>query len=290
MSETISENIDYFANLKLPISYRTTLVGLEIIAVILLAIFCADVFLLKLGSTKNITFSTTPLLTASSNENLNNASAYEYLRSVDAFHKLSPVTDISQFNDVPESTLDIQIFGLRVKENGLGTAIVKSQGNSQRLASVGDEIASGIRLTAVYHDRIEFARNGLLETTYLEKDRAAPINDQSVKKLSVTVHDNPSIVSQKKIEDLIRSMDLSPYRQENAITGFAVGSNAQESLLSLVGIEVGDIINSVNGNELHSWERVKEIPSEARTGALDIQFERNGEPLTLTLSQSSFGL
>ena len=85
-------------------------------------------------------------------------------------------------------------------------------------------------------------------------------------------------------------MDLKPFREGKNIAGFTVGDKAEPSLLILAGLEKGDIISSVNGNELLSWERVKEISEGASGGTLNIQLERDGEMRTLELSQSALGL
>ncbi len=275
---------------QLPFYYRLSVSVFEVIMVILLAVFCSEIFLnyMIIDEGDDLLMDIPPIST--SNMPQGKKEQFTYLKTVDAFYGAANSDISTVVNNVPESTLDIKIFGLRAKGNGNGTAILKSQGSVQRLARVGDEIASGATLTAIFANRIEFRRNGRLETIYLEKEEAGSVFKKMQENPTKAQANKSIITRQKKIAEFVNAMDLSPFREGKEITGFTVGINAEESLLSLVGIEVGDIISVVNGNRLHSWERVKEISEEATADSLDIQFERRGEPLTLTLSQSSLGL
>ncbi|MCP5380950.1 MAG: PDZ domain-containing protein [Kordiimonadaceae bacterium] len=290
MAKKISFALSDTEAVRLPIYYRTALIFLEIVAIILLALVCSNLFMKMLNSDAEI-ISAAPLPMATPVE-IQNArhEDYNYLKTVDAFYGLSKNIIATRTDDIPESTLDIQVFGLRAKGNGDGTVILKSQGSLQKLAKIGDEIARGTRLAAIYSDRIDIRRNGRLETIYLNKERAnSHQNSQSQIAATSTIPQN-SNDTKKKIEDFIALMDLKPFREGKNIAGFTVGDKAEPSLLILAGLEKGDIISSVNGNELLSWERVKEISDGASGDTLNIQLERDGEKRTLKLSQSVLGL
>jgi general secretion pathway protein C len=289
MAENILEDGNSVQDAQLPLFFRFTLTGFEIFAVILLAILCSDTFLSLVSSGEKRDLSTTVVPSTIFKNGRSDEHQYSYLKTVDPFYGVTVSETVSQVNNVPQSTLDIQIFGLRAKNNGSGTVILKSQGGIQKLAQVGDEIASGAKLTAIFANRIEFRRNGRLETIYLPKDRVGFLAKKQSDIPEVMPANNHQGTNKEQIADFVSAMDLTPYRQGKNIEGFTVGVNADLSLLSLVGLQKGDIINSVNGNRLHSWERVKEISEGAGFGSLDIQFERSGEPLALSLSQSSLG-
>jgi len=289
MAENILEDGNSTQDVHLPFYFRITLTGFEIFAVISLAILCSDTFLSLVSSGEKRDLSRTVVPSTIFKNGRSDERQYSYLKTVDPFYGVTVSETVSQVNNVPQSTLDIQIFGLRTKNNGSGTVILKSQGGIQKLAQVGDEIASGAKLTAIFANRIEFKRNGRLETIYLQKDRVGFLAKKQSDNPEVMPANNHQGNNKGQIADFVSALDLTPYRQGKNIEGFTVGANADLSLLSLVGLEKGDIINSVNGNRLHSWERVKEISEGVGFGSLDIQFERSGEPLALSLSQSSLG-
>lgn len=269
----------------LPIFFRLSVAGVEIIVVSILALICSNLFLMMLERYNDFGLPEFTQQSLSKSRGEHRENDYTYLKTVDAFYNKNSVLFEQQTEQLPESTLDIQIFGIRARGKGSGTVILKSQGSVQKLARVGDEIAAGTLLTAIYADRIEFRRNGRLETIYLDKER---VNELSNAQTNEVAHE-PSENHAEAISTFVKSMDLSPYREGRDIIGFNIGDGAEKTLLALAGLEVGDIINSVNGNQLHSWERVSEIADESSSGELDIQLERNGETIRLSLSSTSLG-
>ena len=190
----------------------------------------------------------------------------------------------------PESNLDLKIYGLRTRGNGQGTAILKSQGEVQKLYQTGENVSEAVRLTSVYHDRIEISRNGITETIYLDKERSSR---SVVSEQSGPLKPNIQAANQEKtekIEEVIAALDLNPFRKNNRISGFVIGEEAEATLLAQMGFETGDVLYEVNGEELISWERITEISENSNDGGLNIKFERHGEIQTLTLSNLILGL
>ncbi|HPF46804.1 MAG: PDZ domain-containing protein [Alphaproteobacteria bacterium] len=290
MAKKISLALSGTEAVRLPPYYRYALIFLEIVAVIFLALICSNIVIQLLNPDVEIDLSAPLPTTSLSEKQKARQTDYSYLKTVDAFFGLPKNIITTRSDDIPESTLDIQVFGLRAKGNGDGTVILKSQGSVQKLAKIGDQVANGTTLAAIYPDRIDIRRNGRLETIYLNKDRenARQIAQSQIAAPSSTPQSSNN--SKQKIEDFIALMDLKPFREGKNIAGFTVGDKAEPSLLILAGLEKGDIISSVNGNELLSWERVKEISEGASGGTLNIQLERDGEMRTLELSQSALGL
>lgn len=190
----------------------------------------------------------------------------------------------------PESTLDLKIYGLRTRGNGKGTAILKSQGEVQKLYQTGENVSETVKLTSVYHDRIEISRSGISETIYLDKER---YSRSVVSKQSGPLKQNIEVSNQEKtekIEEVIAALDLNPFRKNNRISGFVIGEDAEATLLAQMGFARGDVLYEVNGEELISWERISEISENSNDGGLNIKFERHGEIQTLTLSNLILGL
>lgn len=272
----------------LPRVYVYVVAALEVISVIILAVLCSNLFIFYLEQIGED--NTLSQITATNNvpQRPTTDTSYPYLRSVDPFFDRSFDVTEESASQLPESTLDLKIYGIRATGNGDGTVILKSQGSKQRLSLVGDEIADNTVLTAIYAGRIEISRNGRLETIYLDSERT--------KSLSVNVSDvsrsqtslNADFFETELIINFIKALELKPYRQDRRISGFVIGDDAKKSLAASAGLEIGDIIQSVNGNRLHSWERVLEIP-DGVTGTIDIQLERRGELLNLALTPSSLG-
>ena len=290
MVEKLEQNSEFATNSALPRAYHFSVTFLEVISVIVLAITCSKIVLSLISPSENITQFTSYSSDISRSDFDQNKNNFRTLTSIDPFFKTFNTEQNGVAALVPESSLDIKIFGIRSNGDGKGTAILKVQGELQKLAQIGDEITNGVRLTAVHQNRIEFRRNGITETIYLVKDRQnqKATNNSQINTAAANV---PSENIQNNLELIFNAMDLAPYRSgpQNRIRGFAIGQNAQEAIIYKAGLEIGDIISTINGNEMVSWESIQEVPAEAISGKLDIQLERRGETLSLSLSQSSFG-
>lgn len=205
----------------------------------------------------------------------------------------------------PESTLKLTLYGLRSGgSNDQGSVILKVQGDRQKLVKTGDMITDGVRLLAVYDNHIEISRNGRREAiTYRLNRKGATVSATGSKPVGQPV----SSVQSKNIAadqiELMKSLDMTAFREGRRIKGFQVGSKAEQTLVSLLQLQKDDIILAVNGESLTSFERAQELPEKLmpNVSALDlvsknisITLERRGEEMTISVPLmvlvSHFGL
>ena len=266
---------------KLPIAFTVIVTVIEVSFVVLLS-YLASVVAMNMMSEPGKVSSRVELISQAPPSNVK--VDFSNLVSVDAFFGGSQNQNTQTMVIAPESTLDLKVYGLRTSENGQGTAILKPQGEAQKLYRIGENVTDTVWLTSVHHDRIEISRNGQVETIYLDKERSRKL-----------IKTEPQVqVSHKektqKIDEIIASLDLNPFRRNNRISGFVVGEGAETVLLAQAGLETGDILHEVNGEELISWERLQEISESANDVGLNIKFERHGDLQTITLSNLMLGL
>lgn len=272
---------------KLPKIFTSLVTVFEIILVVILSYLASSLV-------KGMMIETAEINTYVENNSQSNASKkidnFSNLILTDAFFGALQDTNTQSLVIAPESTLDLKIYGLRTRGNGQGTAILKPQGEVQKLYQTGENVSDTVRLTSVYHDRIEISRSGSAETIYLDKERSTR---SAVLEQSEPLKPNIQVANQEKLEkiDLIlAALDLDAYRKNKRISGFEVGDDAEQLLLKRSGLEKGDILYEVNGVELLSWERLKEITEYSKSSEFNIKFERHGEIQTLTLSNLILGL
>ena len=248
---------------------------IEIIFIILLSYFAASVFLEMIKEPFEVS---TNIPSSEQTGNPDRIADYSNLLAVDAFFGGNQNLFVQRQTIAPESTLDLKIYGLRTSGNGKGTAILKPQGEAQKLFQVGDNVTDNVRLTSVYHDRIEIRRNGVIETIFLDKERS----DRAI----VNAVPKQENINQRnaKIDELLTAFDLNAYRKNNRISGFVVGDDAEQLLLTQAGLEKGDILYEVNGEELLSWERLTEVAENSNGNDFNIKFERHGVVQSISLS------
>ncbi|TNE66126.1 MAG: hypothetical protein EP335_03995 [Alphaproteobacteria bacterium] len=181
---------------------------------------------------------------------------------------------------VPESSLRIEVFGLRAMGEGQGSAIIKMQSEDQKLVRVGDDLSNDVRLVAVYTDRLEISRAGVREAVYLRpKAQRAAVAAAAPGRPAAS---QPRAATSGLLVDL-SALELAPERRDGRIIGFRLGDRLPAAL-GAVGLEAGDILLAANGAPLASFERLEELPDElAGADRLVLDIERRGERRTLTV-------
>lgn len=206
----------------------------------------------------------------------------EALTGFDPFFREIGGAAVPQQTAVRESSLRLEVFGLRASPNGEGSAIIKTQDGDQKLVKIGDRVANGVTLAAVYADRLEVNRAGVREAIYLRPQRERQTQAISARRPAAPATTSQASASGPEI-DLTR-FNLSPVRRDRRIVGFQIPDPLPLQLLGS-GIEAGDILTHANNEPLTSFERLEEIGEEL-SGASQLTFglERRGEQMTLTVN------
>ena len=256
---------------------RSTVTAVEILLVILLGYFASQ-FFTKIISGTNVNIGTAlPPVTVQQNSG---SADFSLLTTFDPFFRQVATAPAVQTTAVRESSLKIKLFGLRAEGEGAGNAIVQMEGDQQKLVRTGETIASGIQLVGVYSDRIEISRRGAREAVYMFKNKRQQASATAPR--PSTVQTGPSAATNDTgVVAVLSAMQWEPVRENSRIIGFRLMSDI--SGLS-IGLEKGDIVQSVNGFKLNSFENLQELPEElSGTSKFTIEFLRRGERLTETI-------
>ena len=206
----------------------------------------------------------------------------ETLTSFDPFFREVGDVTAQQQTAVRESSLRLEVFGLRASPNGEGSAIIKTQNGDQKLVKIGDRVANGVTLAAVYPDRLEVNRAGVREAIYLRPQRERQIQTITTPRPSAPVAASRASDTGPEID--LTKFNLSPVRRDRRIVGFQVPDPLPLQLLGS-GIEAGDVLTHANNEPLTSFERLEEIGEElSGTSQLMLGLERRGEQMTLTVN------
>jgi len=195
------------------------------------------------------------------------------------FRKISDTGAAMLAQAAPESSLKLELFGLRATGDGQGSAIIKTQDGQQELVRVGDVISPGVKLAGVYADRVESVRAGSLEAVYLrpqgERATQAAAPHRKVDTQSAQGSQNPLT--------FLSALELEAVRRERRIIGFRLPDTLPD-MASALGLEKGDILLAANGQPLNSFERIAEIGEElAGSRRVELTIERRGETRSLSL-------
>ncbi len=187
----------------------------------------------------------------------------------------------------PQTPLKMVLSAVFVASaNADSGAIIATLNKKARYYKTGDEVESGIYLTKVYDDRVLLERNGASEVLYFRKASGSAMTSsvQHLPESKAPVAQRPGIPSpslpsapdavqnlpQTELGSDIRRLNAAAFMRkyqkkmqedpvrllsEAGITpaangGYQVGNSPYASLLTSAGLEMGDVILSVNGTSL----------------------------------------
>jgi general secretion pathway protein C len=189
---------------------------------------------------------------------------------------------------IPTSTLDLTLTGVVAADTD-SLALIRVNNEPETPFAIGDQIAHGVTLRAVYPDRAIIQRRDLTEALLLE-DKSAGLGDSAAGFAPSTASpidstDGSSFrVNREFVADQLRNPDI--FRQAlivpNAGGGFLVRQIQPGSLYEKLGLKVGDVIRKVNGRNINSVDEVLRLYQEfgGVDAIADVELEvlRGGRP------------
>jgi general secretion pathway protein C len=158
------------------------------------------------------------------------------------------------------SSLNLKLLGTVVNEKGSSWAVILDlDSNRQDMVGVGSVVA-GAKVVSIARDRVVLGINGREEILLLgaEGTRSASSRGDQAPKESVT---STYVLSREAVQEnldnlpsLLMQARAELYLKEGRPEGFQLSQIQKGSLLKSVGFEDGDVIRSVNGQEIRSLE------------------------------------
>ncbi len=229
-------------------------------------------------------------------------------RSITQWHLFGTAT-AERVGDGPSTTSLILRGTLADKDPKAGLAVIADAGNPERTWRVGEEISPGVRLAAVYADRVVVARGGVEETLKLPRDTnlVAPTTLQPTPGRASSrdaATGAPAVANartgtsakapptwaqtvehlRRNPDELMRRVKLVPVLDGAKLAGVRVSTGTDIGLLNQIGLEQGDVVTSVNGQPLDSIERGQQIMTSLGSAtSVRVTVLRAGKPTDITV-------
>jgi general secretion pathway protein C len=165
---------------------------------------------------------------------------------------------------------DLQLFGTRLGSDGIaGSAIIGQADGEQRSFAVGEEVAPGVKLAAVYFDRVELDRGGVRQSLVMqgasEGAAASPAGRPAV--------------------SIADAFSFSPRTSGGSVTGVIVRPGRDLVPFNASGLRQGDVIVAVNGARITSLIDIQQLQASLAPGArLILTVERGAQTLPIPLN------
>lgn len=174
-------------------------------------------------------------------------------------------------------SLGLQLFGTRASQGGLpGSAILGTSDGEQNSYALGEEVAPGVKLSAVFFDHVVLSRGAVSQTVYMAgAEGAASGEGQSSSGSAIA-----SLVG--------NAFQLKPRSQGERVTGVLVTPGSSPQLFAASGFRDGDVIVAVNGAQITSMIDVQQLQSSIAPGArLLLTVERGADKVPIALNLPS---
>jgi len=205
------------------------------------------------------------------------------------------VTETDTLRDTRLSNLALK-GTIAMDTAGLSIAIIADGGNDEEIYVVGDTVASGATLHAVYADRVVLNENGVLTNLKLPKDfpqgpsTVTRRNSRTTGRMTNQTRSFGSAVAQNvtKLADVIRP---TPYFVAGQQQGYRVYPGRNRAQFAALGLRPGDLIKDINGQALTDPSQAMQVfQSLGSADQVSVTVERNGQPEVIVLKTSQLDL
>jgi general secretion pathway protein C len=205
------------------------------------------------------------------------------LAAVDPFYRNGPPAASA----AATSTLNLQLFGVRENRgSGGGAAIIGAPDGEQGSYAIGEEVAPGVRLAAVFFDYVVLDRGGNQEKLFLDQSKSPQVIAGGAAPSATPA---PSGAGQPLTAAAVRqAFTFSPRQQGGRVTGVLVAPAADPAMFASAGFQPGDVIVAVNGARITSPTDLAQLQSSLTPGArLSLTVERGAASVPIALNLAS---
>lgn len=175
--------------------------------------------------------------------------------------------------------VDLQLFGIR---GGLGTvpaaAILGTADGEQKSYLVGEEVAPGIRLTAVHFDHVVVSRGPAQQSIFMQ-------GAESDAATAAVATNSGNAAASAAAPAAGQAFSMTPRTQGSRVTGIQIAPGSNAALFASAGFRQGDVVVAVNGARITSMIDVQQLQSSIAPGArLMLTVERGAQAVPIALN------
>jgi len=241
-----------------------------------------------------------PLVVADSGQTIvEDAPNYGWqIANLHLFGQASRLPQQTQALEAPETSLNLTLRGVYATGADDGLAIIASGSREEKFYHIGDEIAGGTMLKAVYADRVILERNLRLETLRLPKSEDTGVSvsgawpHESMEPYAMetefaTEPDAPDLAGLReqmlqnpgRLGDLIQA---TPYQEDGQFIGYRLSPRDNPALFAQIGLQPGDIVTAINGIAIDRPDKgLLALQDLIKAEQVTVTLLRNGTEVTL---------
>ncbi|MBI1814189.1 MAG: hypothetical protein HYR72_04375 [Deltaproteobacteria bacterium] len=226
---------------------------------------------------------------------------YALITTRDIFNSTKPEPE-KPAGPPPKTELKVRLWGVAIHKHGSSSCVIEDLGtHQQQLYKIGDTVQGLAKVVSVEWDKVVLNRDGKDEILELQADAKRPPGMTAATgaaPAAVTkpgdehiqlVGENQYVIDRSEVDGALENMSqlftqvrAVPHFEGGKATGFRLFAIRQDSLFDKIGLKNGDIIQSINGQELSDPSRAMAMLTELRdVHELTVQALRNKQSITL---------
>jgi general secretion pathway protein C len=197
--------------------------------------------------------------------------------------------------NAPDTPLNLTLLGLLADDREQYSRALIANGTEEQSYAVGDDVARGVTLQAIFPDRVILSRNGRLETLRLERDKPGAGGDFTppVAQAEERAPGAPAplaAIRDEVLKDPARASEyvrVQPANVGGQLKGYRVYPGKDRSAFSAAGLRPGDLVTSVNGVQLDDPAKALQMLGDlGQAGQVNLVVERGGQSQNISINLS----
>lgn len=218
------------------------------------------------------------------------------LAAAHVFGQYQATASSASLANAPDTQLNFTLLGILAGSTERESlALIAKDANDEAPYAIGDDVASGVNLQAIFSDRVILSRNGRLETLRLDKDSATsaplfntsstasepqegtPAAAQMLAQIKEQIVTDPS-----KAASFIR---VQPINSDGGLKGYRVYPGPERAAFNAAGLKPGDVVTAINGTPLNDpGQALQLLQSMTQASSMSLTIDRNGVSQSVNVS------
>lgn len=196
---------------------------------------------------------------------------------------------LSELTDAPDTRLDLTLMGILAATADRGSrALIGASNGEEKPYAIGDDVVRGVRLQAIFPDRVILARGGQLETLRLDKDAPSrgggapvPVARAADSGGSADTGAMLSTIRQELMNDPSRASEyirIQPASSGGQLRGYRIYPGRDRTAFNAVGLRPGDLVTQVNGIQLNDANTALQMLGQlSQASSISVLVDRGGQ-------------
>lgn len=197
--------------------------------------------------------------------------------------------------NAPDTPLNLTLLGVLADSREEFSRALIAQGSDEQSYAVGDDVARGVTLQAIFPDRVILSRNGRLETLRLERDKPGAGGESAPAVAEADERDSReqpplAAIRDEVLKDPSKASEyvrVQPANVGGQLKGYRIYPGKDRSAFSAAGLRPGDLVTSVNGVQLDDPAKALQMLGDlGSAGQVNLVVERGGQTQNISINLS----